>query len=459
MKRRCLFSLLALTFLSQKAFSLSSKDEELIAKHLNEYHSQFQAHGVSFVEKVCDITQYGAKGDNSTLNTQAIQSAIEDCGSGSNSSANGSLNLVIFPRSKLKEGEETIYVSGALFLESNIGLYFEEGVRLLGIANKSNVYWPIIYTRRAGYMNMTDASLINGGICESIEYNKSAIGDQCNKWKRLSNVMIYGKGVIDGNGASGWWNKDDPTLWNNRPCLLQLTWITNLSLFDFTVTNSPFWTVHPLFSTHILIENITINTVGPNTDGIDPDSCEDVTIKGCFISTGDDCIAIKSGMDADGRAVGIPSNHILVENMYFRSGHGISIGSDMSGNVTNVLFRNLTLDGTDKGPRIKSERGRGGMVANITYENLNVKVGMGISISEYYNSGAEGVPPLFRDINILNMSGSASTAGQFDCLPESPCHGIVLENINIDSSNGFSCENAYGTSTNVSPTSCLKSDP
>ncbi len=135
-------------------------------------------------------------------------------------------------------------------------------------------------------MNMTYASLINGGICESIKYNKSAIGDQCLKWKTLSNVMIYGKGVIDGNGASGWYNKSNEETYSNRPCLLQLMWVTNLSLYDVTLTNPPAWTLHPLFSTNIHIENLTIDTEGPNTDGIDPDSCQNVVIRNCYISLG-----------------------------------------------------------------------------------------------------------------------------------------------------------------------------
>ena len=105
-------------------------------------------------------------------------------------------------------------------------------------------------------------------------------------------------------------------------------------------------------------------------DGIDPDSCSNVLVQDCYVSTGDDCIAIKSGKDADGRAVGIPTNNVTIRNMRFGKGHGISIGYEMSGNVTNVIFENFAMDSTERGPRVKSQRGRGGLVANITYKDI-----------------------------------------------------------------------------------------
>ena len=145
--------------------------------------------------------------------------------------------------------------------------------------------------------------------------------------------------------------------------------------------------------------------------------------------------------------------------MTFGKGHGISIGSEMSGNVTNVVFENFAMDKTNTGPRIKSQRGRGGMVANITYRDITMKdVGTGISISEYYNSGATGVAPIFKDIYITNVSGSVSKqAGQFLCLPESPCHYIELDNVNFTGySSGFECEYAHGDAQGIChPKSCL----
>eukprot|EP01084_Bolivina_argentea_P174284 301916_1 len=402
--------------------------------------------------KTCNITDYGAKGDGKTLNTKAIQDAIQDCGKASADSTSDR-SLVILPSLSNKE---TTYVSGALWLESNLEFRIDANVRLLGTDNKSNTTYPYIYTRRGGTMVMTKASLLNGGICTKINYNSSAIGDQCkDNWKKLKNIKIYGYGIIDGNGHSGWYNNPYS---NVRPCLLQLMWIDGLTLFNVTVTNSPFWTVHPLFSNNILIENITVNTDGPNTDGIDPDSCSNVLIQKSFVTSGDDCIAIKSGKDADGRAVGIPSNNITIRDMQFGNGHGISIGSEMSGNVTNILFENFKMDKTERGPRVKSQRGRGGLVANVTYKDISMKgVSTGISVSQYYSSSATGVAPIFRNIYIKNLTGSVTgEAGEFLCLPESPCYNITLDDDDITGyKNGFKCEYAYGTASDTEPKSCL----
>eukprot|EP01084_Bolivina_argentea_P185581 320019_1 len=408
--------------------------------------------------KTCNVTDYGAKGDNKTDNTASIQKAIKECAAASANSNNGDYSLVVLPR--LNKGKETVYMSGALWLESNLAFYIEKNVRLLGVPLDSktvNESYPFIYTRWQGIMNMTHASLLNGGICKNISYNNNKIGDQCkHNWKTLKNVKIYGYGIVDGNGHSGWYN--DPYK-STRPCLLNLMWIDGLTIFNITATNSPFWTVHPLFSANILIENITVNTDGPNTDGIDPDSCSNVWITKSYVNTGDDCIAIKSGKDADGRAVGIPSNNITIIDMVFGTGHGISIGSEMSGNVTNVLFANFAMDKTKTGPRIKSQKGRGGMVSNIVYQNITMKdVSTGISVSEYYNSGATGVPPIFKDIVMINVSGSVTgTAGLFECLQEKPCYNITLDNVDFTGyDKPFQCEYAYGHSEgSCSPKSCL----
>ena len=151
--------------------------------------------------------------------------------------------------------------------------------------------------------------------------------------------------------------------------------------------------------------------------------------------------------------------------MNFKSGHGISIGSETSGNVTNVIFRNLTLDGTETGVRIKSCMGRGGMVSNITYQNMTItNVGVAISIDQFYDSNScsngNEYPPIFKNFNVLNIYGEVKNeAGDFKCLSEMPCHHIMFNNVNIHKSeSGFHCENAYGTAVNVYPESCLKSE-
>eukprot|EP01084_Bolivina_argentea_P263200 445378_1 len=403
--------------------------------------------------KTCNVTNYGAKGDNKTDDTKSIQKAINDCASAS-SNSNDDISLVVLPR--LNKDKETVYISGALWLESNLAFYIERDVRLLGVPVSKNVNasYPYTYTRRDGYMNMTHSSLLNGGICNNITYNASAIGDQCKHWKKLKNVKIYGYGTIDGNGHSGWYNAPYS---NTRPTLLQLSWINGLIIFNVTLTNSPFWTLHPLFSKNIYIENITIHTIGPNTDGFDPDSCSNVYITKSYISTGDDCVAINAGKDEDGRAVGIPSNNLTIIDMSFGNGHGISIGSGMSGNVTNVLFANVIMKGTKAGPRIKSQRGRGGMVSNVIYRNITMTdVSTGIIISEYYHNDETGVAPIFKNIYIANVSGSVTTTGQLECLPESQCYNITLDNIHFTGySKGYECEYIHGQTEGCAPKPCI----
>ena len=317
-------------------------------------------------------------------------------------------------------------------------------------------------------MQYQHAALINGGICEEINYNSSIIGDQCIKWNKLENISIIGSNavgsIVDGNGHSGWYNSNLKT--NNRPCLLNLMWINNLYISNITFTNSPFWTIHPLFSSNIIIEYIIINTDGPNTDGIDPDSSNNIIIKNNYITTGDDCIAIKSGKNKDGILIGISSNNITIINNIFGNGHGISIGSEMSGNITNILFKNLTLINTENGPRIKSCVGRGGMVSNITYEDIIFNnIGNGFSIDQFYSSNDcdssnnNELVPIFENFTFNNIYGTVSDdAGEFECLKQKPCVNIIMNNVNITKyKNGFQCQYAYGIANNVSPSSCLDS--
>jgi len=226
--------------------------------------------------------------------------------------------------------------------------------------------------------------------------------------------------------------------------------------------NSPFWTVHPYSSNNVVITDIVVNNPpdSPNTDGIDPDSCSNVYIANSHISDGDDCIAIKSGIDYCGRMYNKSSENILIENCVFGYGHGISIGSEMSGGVRNVTIRNCIANNTQNGARVKTQRGRGGIVEDIVFENITLfnLQDDGIVINMFYSNlppTNATATPIFRNIAIKNYSGTVKAAGDFECLPESPCTEIVLENVNLKSSNGFTCENVNGTTTNVSPKVCF----
>eukprot|EP01084_Bolivina_argentea_P263206 445385_1 len=418
---------------------------------------------VSAVIKECNIIDYGAKGDGKTDNTKFIQSAIDQCAQAS-SNVDNDTSMVVLPYISNNNGKETVYISGALFLKSNLAFYLDKNVRLLGLPAYSNINtsYPYIYTRREGTMVMTHSSLINGGICVNLtNYNTSTVGDQCSKWNKLKNVKIFGDGIIDGNGASGWYNTSN--LHDTRPCLVNLMWINNLEIFNISLVNPPFWTLHPIFSNNIFISNISIINDSPNGDGIDPDSCSNMIISDSFITSGDDQIAIKSGKDIDGRAWAIPSNNISIINCVMGNGHGLSIGSEMSGNVTNILFENITISNKwvmKQGPHIKSNADRGGMVANVMFKNIvieNIAV-TGISIDEYYGSSKGTFYPIFKNISLINVNITVQKDGSdgvFKCYKQQPCEDIILDNVDVKGGSSFQCKDAYGNATNTEPESCL----
>jgi polygalacturonase len=194
-----------------------------------------------------------------------------------------------------------------------------------------------------------------------------------------------------------------------------------------------------------------------NTDGIDPSNCRNVTITRCFIDVGDDNIAIKSGKKVEGREFGC--ENITVTDCTFKHGHGMSIGSESVGGVRNLLVRNCTFEDTDNGLRIKSRRGRGGRVENITYQDCTLKnCHPAISIMSYYQDSTHGkfpkddkaqpvtdTTPAFRNITIKNISGNSTmVAGYIVGLPESPVQNVVLENVTLAGTEGLNIAYARG---------------
>lgn len=422
--------------------------------------------------KVCKVNPNGS-GPGSPQ-TKAIQSAIDDC------AADGGGEVVL-------DGGN--FTSGSLWLRSNILLRIPPGSALLGSTDRSNATYPQIYTRVGGVMGFSPASLLNGAVCEDLSgFNASKVGDQCKRWGKLENVTVTGNdqaggmraagapigaapgsGVIDGQGE-GWWHSGV-----TRPTLLGLLWVRGLTLTDLFLTRSPFWTTHPAFSEDIVADGLTVRTTGPNTDGFDPDSCSNVLLTRSDLSCGDDVIAIKSGKDEDGRAVGIPSTNITIRDCKFGQGHGLSIGSEMSGNVTNVIVTNVVMEGTEKGVRLKSGKGRGGVIRNVTYSGMVLKnVGTPVSVSlDYTSPSSPGPYPHFSDITVRNVTSessggtrrgpggrpsaprdesSSSLAGQFLCLKDSPCtDGFVLQGIQVQTASEWKCEYARVSATHVSP--------
>jgi polygalacturonase len=303
-----------------------------------------------------NVRNYGAVGDAQTPDTRAIQSAIDAC-----RQAGG--GTVYIPAGD--------YLVGSLFLTSHLTLHLDAGARLLGSQDAAD--YPIVDGRWEGIDRKTHAPLIAGD--------------------DLTNVTLTGRGTIDGRGA-GWWQQHRAgTLNYPRPRLIGLTSCDNVTIEGITLTRSPSWTIHPARCHNVTVDKVTILNPpdSPNTDGINPDACRNVHISNCHIDVGDDCITLKSGTEED-RAALSPCENIAITNCTMVHGHGgVVIGSEMSGGVRNVVIANCVFVGTDRGIRLKSRRGRGGVVEDIRVSNVLMEdVLCPFIMNLYYGCGAWG---------------------------------------------------------------------
>lgn len=225
-----------------------------------------------------------------------------------------------------------------------------------------------------------------------------------------------------------------------RPPFIQPVRCKNVRIEGVKIINSPFWTVNPEFCDNVTIKGITINNVpSPNTDGINPESCKNVHISDCHISVGDDCITIKSGRDLQARKLGVPCENITITNCTMLSGHGgVVIGSEMSGGVKKVTISNCVFDGTDRGIRLKSTRGRGGIVEDIRISNIvmsNIKREAIVFNLKYSKMPAEPKSdrtPEFRNIYVSGVTvRDVNTPIKVMGLEEAPITGIVMRDVYI----------------------------
>jgi polygalacturonase len=304
-----------------------------------------------------NIRDYGAAGDGQTPDTDAVQAAIEAC-----RRAGG--GTVYVPAGA--------YVVGSLFLSSHLTLHLDAGARLLGSQDAAD--YPIVEGRWEGVDRKTHAPLIAG--------------------RELTDVAITGRGTIDGRGAHWWQQHRAGTLDHPRPRLIGLTACDNVLIEGITLTRSPSWTIHPARCHNVTVDKVTILNPpdSPNTDGINPDACRDVHISNCHIDVGDDCITVKSGTEEGAREALSPCENIAITNCTMVHGHGgVVIGSEMSGGVRNVVIANCIFVGTDRGIRLKSRRGRGGVVEDIRVSNVLMEdVLCPFIMNLYYGCGAWG---------------------------------------------------------------------
>jgi polygalacturonase len=304
-----------------------------------------------------NVREHGAIGDGLILDSPAIQRVIDEC-------AEHGGGTVYLPTGQ--------YLTGSLFLRDNISLHLDSGAMILGSEDPKD--YPIIHSRWEGKHQDTYAPLITG--------------------ENLNNISVTGRGTIDGRGAIWWQAKKDGTLAHPRPRLISFSDCSNVLIEGITAINSPSWTINPVHCQNVVIHGVTIINPAdsPNTDGINPDSCRLVRISDCYVSVGDDCITIKSGTEHESPDRYAPCRDITITNCTLERGHGgVVIGSEMSGGVKNVVISNCIFIGTDRGIRIKSRRGRGGVIEDIRVSNLIMDgVLCPFTMNLYYHIGVRG---------------------------------------------------------------------
>jgi polygalacturonase len=392
----------------------------------------------AFKNNVCNIRDYGAISNDQRAITSALASAIDDCfrkGGG----------RVIIPRGEWK--------TGPIHLKSNINIELEEGA-VVSFSSDRNDYLPMVFSRFQGMEYYNYSPLIYAKDCE--------------------NIAITGKGKLVGNGdpwrvwsdtaESGESRKKLLEMSTNnvpvterifahdsaglRPSYIQFVNSNNILIQGVTIDDGPMWTIHPIYSENIIIDSVTITTHGINTDGIVIDSSKNVVIKNSHLATGDDAIAIKSGLEEDGWRVNRPTENILITNCTVTNGHsGLAIGSEMSGSVRNIVVENNEFVSTKYGIQIKSLRGRGGVVENIWIKNIrmsrveNEAILLTTSYDSRVKKNTESYPE-FRNIFLDTIKvNDASWLMEIDSSGADYIHDVIAKNFDATTRNGIKLKN------------------
>jgi polygalacturonase len=363
----------------------------------------------------CDARALGAKGDGTTKDTAAIQKAIDTC------AAKGGGTVMLTAGT---------YLSAPIVLKSNVTLQLDKGATLFGSPDHAD-YPPITMFHLPDLQPLVSAT-------------------------NASNVAITGEGTIDGNGET-WWQmarsvRNAGVLGSGhpRPKLIIFDHCKKVRIEGVTVQNSPMWQIVPYYSDNVVIRNVRILAPqhSPNTDAIDPFSSSNMIIDHVYSDVGDDNVAIKSG-PINSPGPDDPSKNITITDCTFKHGHGLSIGSELSGGAQNIRAERISFEGTDNGIRVKSNRDRGHNVGNFVFRDITMKdVKNPIIISEYYPKvmppageapqAVGRLTPHFHDIVIENVTATGGgVAAVIAGLPESPVKNVVLKNVKISAETGM----------------------
>lgn len=432
----------------------------------------------TFPDQTWSIVHFGAIADGITLNTAAIQRAIEAC-----SAAGG--GMVVFPPGH--------WVTGPIVLASRVRLHADKGALISFSRNRSD--YPLRFSSWEGQSAVRCQPPISGTGLTDIAITGEGIFDgngegwrPVKKWKMTEKnwaALCSSGGIIDPT-KDIWW-PDEGAMQGEyavreliqsgietlseyeqyrtylRPVLLGLYGCTNVLLEDVTFQNSPAWNIHLLECEHVTLRGVQVRnpSYAQNGDGLDLESCRYVLVDSCTFDVGDDAICMKSGKDEQGRKRGKPVEHVTVRGCTVYHGHGgFVIGSEMSGGVRHILVDNCTFIGTDVGLRFKSTRGRGGVVEHVTIRNVRMKdiAGPAISFNLYYGDTDSAVndaerilvtegTPEFRDIVIEDTyCDGADRALELIGLPERPLRRITFRRVTLTARQGVKCKHAEDVS-------------
>jgi Endopolygalacturonase len=405
----------------------------------------------TFPDRDFVITKFGAKAGISNDSTSAIAKSIDAC-----SKAGG--GRVFIPA-----GE---FLTGAVHLKSNVDLHISKDATLK-FSTDPKMY-PLVRTRFEGMECMNYSPFIYA-------YDQT-------------NIAITGDGTLDGqaNEQFWWlWQGSSRFGWKEgmpnqkaaraklyemmekglpvservfgdgsylRPNFIQPHRCKNVLIEGVKIINSPMWEIHPLLSENVTVRKVWISSHGPNNDGCDPESCKDVLIEDCQFDTGDDCIAIKSGRNEDGRRVGVPTENVVIRGCEMKDGHGgVTVGSEISGGVRSVFAENCRMDSPhlDSAVRVKNNAARGGLLENFYFRNITVgQVAHAlITVDFNYEEGAKGAfKPVMRNLVVDNLTSGKSKFGvDIQGLDNAPVNDLNISNSTFENvSNGNIVKNLVG---------------
>jgi polygalacturonase len=373
-----------------------------------------------FSSRVFDITRYGAVPDGTTKATDAIAAAIADC-----TSRGGGRVLV----------PAGTFLTGAVHLKSNVELHLAKGATLLFSQDPAD-YLPVVYTRWQGIELMNYSPFIYAFEQENIAVTgEGTLDGQADNqhwwpWKGKKDFgWVTGMPTQDADDQLSQQMADDGVPVEQRvfgaghylrPMFIQPYRCRNVLIQGVTILRSPMWEINPVLCQNVAVLDVTVNSHGPNNDGCDPESCRYVLIDGCSFSTGDDCIALKAGKNADGRRVNVPCEDVIINNCTFADGHGgVTIGSEMTGGVRNVYAQNLQMSSPNLqiALRLKTNSLRGGFIENVYMRNTTVgQVSQQAFLIDFFYEVGDGWTqydflPVVEDISLTGVTvGSAGQA-------------------------------------------------